>query len=104
MHLKNIDLPQQAVANFSERWRIVELAIFGSALRDDFRPDSDIDVLVTFAPDARWTLLDFVTMQDELSALLGRKVDLVMREAVEQSRNPRRSQRILESAQVVYVA
>ena len=104
MRLKNIDLPQQELDDFCQRWQIMELAVFGSVLRDDFRPDSDIDILVTFAPQVRWTLLDFVTMQNELSTLLGRQVDLVMREAVEQSRNLRRSKRILESAQVVYVA
>lgn len=100
----NLNISQSALAKFCERWRITELALFGSVLRDDFRPDSDVDVLVQFAPQAHWTLLDFVAMQDELSSVLGRKVDLVMRNAVEESMNTRRRQRILESAQVIYVA
>lgn len=102
MRLRNITAPQDRIIEFCQRWQITELAIFGSALREDFRPDSDIDVLVKFAPDSRWTLLDFVAMQDELSALLGRKVDLVMRDAVEKSRSARRRSNILETAQVVY--
>ncbi len=104
MSLENIQLPRTMLAEFSRRWQISELAVFGSALREDFRPDSDVDVLVTFAPEARWTLLDFVAMQEELSALIGRRVDLVMRAAVEANHNRRCSKNILESAQVVYVA
>ncbi len=104
MSLENIQIPWNTLAEFCRRWQISELAVFGSALRDDFRPDSDIDILVTFAPEAHWTLLDFAAMQDELSAILGRQVDLVMREAVAESRNRRRRQGILESARVVYVA
>lgn len=104
MRLRNITASQDKISEYCRRWQIAELAIFGSALRDDFRPDSDIDVLVTFSPEARWTLLDFVAMQDELSALLGRQVDLVMRDAVEKSRNARRRSNILESARIVYGA
>ena len=69
--LTNLTFSEGTLAKFCQRWKIVELALFGSLLRDDFRPDSDVDVLVKFAPDARWTLLDFVTMQDELSLLFG---------------------------------
>lgn len=89
---------------FCERWLITEFAVFGSILGEDFRPESNVDLLVTFAPEAHWTLLDFAAMEEELSAILGREVDLVMREAVEASRNPRRRQSILQSAQVVYAA
>ncbi len=84
-----------------QRWRITELALFGSVLRDDFRPDSDVDVLVTFAPDGRWGLLDFVAMQEDLSAILGRQVDLVSRRAVENSDNWIRREAILGSAERV---
>src|SRR5438045_1502246 len=104
MSLENIALPQNTIAEFCRRWQISELAIFGSALREDFRPDSDVDVLVTFAPLAHWTLLDFAAMQDELAELMGRQVDLVMRKAVEESRNVRRSKHILDSARVIYAA
>ncbi len=102
--LKNYDIPQAALDDFCRRWQIAELALFGSVLREDFRPDSDIDVLVTFTPQTRWTLLDFVKMQNELTDILGRDVDLVMRDAVEASCNAHRRQRILDSAQVIYVA
>ncbi len=92
------------IAAFCRRWQVVELALFGSALRDDFGPDSDIDLLVSFDPDARPTLFDVVRMQEELSRVLGRKVDLVTRRAVETSRNYIRRRAILGSAQVVYAA
>jgi uncharacterized protein len=72
-------------------------------LRDDFGPDSDVDVLVRFAPDARHSLFDMVRMQNELEGILGRKVDLVSRRGIEASRNPLRRKAILESAEVVYL-
>jgi hypothetical protein len=97
-----LKIPKTQIADFCHRWRITEFAIFGSALRDDFRPDSDVDVLVTFAPEAAWSLLDHVTMQDELETIFGRKVDLLSRRGVERSRNYLRRQAILDSAEVVY--
>jgi predicted nucleotidyltransferase len=92
---------RERLTAFCQRWRIAELAFFGSVLRDDFRPDSDVDVLVTFAPDARRGLLDFVAMQDELSTILGRQVDLVSRRAVEHSGNWIRREAILGRAERV---
>jgi hypothetical protein len=80
------------------------LAIFGSALRADFRPDSDVDVLVSFAPEAKVSLFDMVHMQDELNQIFGRDVDLISKRGVEDSRNYLRRKAILESAQVIYVA
>lgn len=71
-----IDMPQEAIAAFCRRNRIRRLSLFGSVLRDDFRPDSDIDMLVEFEPDARVGLMDLAGMQIELSQLLGREVDL----------------------------
>lgn len=100
----NIDVPRKRVAEFCHKWKIVELSVFGSVLRADFRPDSDIDVLVTFAPDSRYSLFDLVHMEDELEKILGRKVDLVERSAIEQSENYIRRKHILNSAQAVYVA
>jgi len=99
-----VTIPDEALAAFCRRWKITELALFGSALRDDFRPDSDVDFLVTFAPDADWSLLDVVGMQDELASIIGRKVDLVDREAVEHSDNWIRRKHILGGAEVIYVA
>ena len=81
----------------------MELALFGSVLRDDFGPESDIDVLVRFSPTATPTLLDLERMEDELTRLLGRKVDLVEYGAVEASRNYIRRRAVLESAETLYV-
>lgn len=99
-----LEIPRDRVATFCGRWCITELAFFGSVLRDDFRVDSDVDVLVTFADDSRWTLFDMVRMQAELSQIMGREVDLVSRRGVESSRNPIRRDAILSSAKVVHVA
>lgn len=95
---------QDRLGDFCRRWKIMELALFGSVLRDDFRPDSDVDVLVTFSTDAEWTLLDHAAMQQELSELFDRRVDLLSRRGIERSHNPLRRQAILSSAQPYYVA
>jgi uncharacterized protein len=84
------------------RWKIQALALFGSALREDFRPDSDIDLLVTFADDADWGLLAHVQMQHELEAILERPVDFISRRALEESPNWLRRQAILDTAQILY--
>jgi len=99
----NIPIDHDKIAEFCHRWKITELSLFGSVLRHDFRPDSDVDILVTFASDAEWSLFDHVHMEDELSAMLGRKVDLVSRRAVEQSANWIRRRAILETAEPYYV-
>lgn len=100
--IKNgVEMPIAAIEEFCHRWRIGEFALFGSVLRSDFRPDSDIDVLVTFASDAKWNLWDFVAMKEELEALFGRSVDLVEKPAL---RNPVRRSAILASQEVIYVA
>jgi hypothetical protein len=104
MVVKNIEIPIDKIADFCQRWKIIEFAFFGSVLRDDFRPDSDIDVLVKFAPDARWTLFNHVDMQDELEAIFERKVDLVSKRGIERSRNYIRRKAILNSAKVIYAA
>ena len=97
-------LPKDNIADFCRRWKIVEFSLFGSVLRSDFGPESDIDILVSFAPNAAWTLLDHVEMQEELEGLLGRKVDLVSRRGIERSRNLLRRDAILRSAEVFYAA
>ncbi|MDE0341930.1 MAG: nucleotidyltransferase family protein [Deltaproteobacteria bacterium] len=96
-----LDIPQDRLAEFCRANGIVSLAIFGSALRDDFGPGSDVDLLVEFAP-GRTPGLRFVDIADELSDLFGRPVDVVTRSAVERSPNFIRRRAILESAQVVY--
>ncbi|GAB4374838.1 MAG: nucleotidyltransferase family protein [Elainellaceae cyanobacterium] len=102
MKLKNIELPIDQIKAFCDRWQITEFALFGSVLRDDFRPDSDIDVLVTFAPTAQRGLSETLQMKDELQALFGRKVDFIAKAAIERSDNWLRRKNILESAQVIY--
>ncbi len=100
----HVDYRLDDIAAFCQRWQIVELALFGSVLRDDFGPESDVDVLVRFAPEVRPAMRDWPTMERELAAILGREVDLIERRSVEDSRNYIRRQAILDSAQVVYAA
>ena len=90
------------IAPFCKRWKIREFAVFGSILRDDFKPESDLDVLVTFSQAAEWGLFDHVQMRNELESLLGRKVDLVTRRALEQTQNHILRERITNSAKVIF--
>ena len=99
----NVNIPQDRLAEFCRANGIVSLAVFGSALRDDFGPASDIDVLVEFAP-GRTPGLGFVNIADELADLFGRPVDVLTRSAVERSPNFIRRRAILDSAKVVYAA
>ena len=97
-----LEIPDEAIAAFCKKWKVTQIEAFGSVLRDDFRPDSDIDLLITFEPDSGIDLFDFVDMQDELAGMLGRPVDLHERAGVERSRNPFRRRSILSTAQLVY--
>jgi predicted nucleotidyltransferase len=97
-------IPGEAVTAFCQRWNITELALFGSVLRPDFKPGSDIDVLVSFSESARYSLFDLIHMEEELKKIFGRAVDLVDRRAIERSRNYIRRQEILSSAERVYAA
>jgi hypothetical protein len=99
-----IDIPRKKAADFCRRWKIVALALFGSVLRDDFRPDSDVDLLATFASDAEWSLFDHVSMEEELASILGRPVHLVSQRAIQHSTNWIRRKAILETAVPYYVA
>lgn len=87
------------ISAFCQRWHIIEFALFGSVLRDDFRPDSDVDVLVTFSPEQRLTWDDWMNMHEEIEALFNRKVDLVSKEYL---KNPYRRYEILNTCQVIY--
>jgi hypothetical protein len=98
-----IRVDRAKIEGFCRKWKIVELAFFGSVLRDDFGPDSDVDVLVTWATDAHWGW-NVVDAEEELKEILGRDVDLVDREAVEESENWIRRKLILDSARTFYVA
>jgi predicted nucleotidyltransferase len=100
-----IEIPKDELRAFCAKWKVTELALFGSVTRpEEFREDSDVDVLVRFAPDAKWTLFEFVHAQDELAELFGRPVDLVEWEAVEQSANRFRKRSILNSVVLLDVA
>ncbi len=104
MNKIRIDIPEERIAEFCEKWQIQEFALFGSVLSDDFKPNSDLDVLVTFHENAKPTLFDVVRMENELIELFGREVDLVSRRGLEFSRNYLRRNAILSSAETVYAA
>ena len=97
----NLTVPDQAIAEFCRKWMVRELALFGSVLRDDFGAESDVDVLVSFAPDAPWSYWEWPEMQDDLAQIFGRRIDLVEKEAL---RNPFRRERILGTRRVLYAA
>jgi len=97
-------ISQDQIEKFCRKHRIKALALFGSVLRNDFRPDSDVDVLVEFEPDTRPRFYELLDMQAELSAILGRKVDLVEKRLVERSENYIRRRNILSQVEPVYVA
>ena len=92
-------IPRKKITEFCQRWKVAEFSLFGSILREDFRPGSDVDVLVTFFPEAHISLFDLVQMKLELEKIFHRPVDVVEKEALE---NPFRKREILRTAQVVY--
>jgi predicted nucleotidyltransferase len=94
-----LEVSEDTIASFCQRWKITEFALFGSIIRDDFRQDSDVDVLVSFAPDSKWSLWDIITIKEELETLFGREVDLVEKVAL---KNPFRRYEILSTKQVIY--
>lgn len=98
---KRIPFDIKKIAAFCKRWKISEFSFFGSVLRNDFRLDSDVDVLVSFQPNAGWSLFDLISMQEELEAMFKRKVDLVEKEAL---RNPYRRHSILTEREILYAA
>ena len=102
MKVKNIEIPLEKIKTFCTNWQITEFALFGSVLRDDFRLDSDIDVMVQFDSNAHPTFLNLEQMEAELKTIFQREVDLVTRQGIETSRNYLRRQEILSSIQVVY--
>lgn len=95
----SIKIPEEKVRLFCQKWKIIEFALFGSVLRDDFKPDSDIDVCVTFASDAHPSLYDLALMEEELKEIFNRNVDLVEKASL---RNPFRRKEILKNMEIVY--
>jgi len=102
MDTSNLSIPQASIDEFCRHWKVTELSLFGSILRDDFNADSDVDILLTFAPDAHWSLFDLVDMKEALTELFGRKVDVVTRRGLESSRNHRLRHEILSTAQAIH--
>ncbi len=96
-----IAIDQQKIEAFCRRWKIAEFSLFGSVLKEDFGPESDVDVLISFEPEIPWSLFDWMDMIEELQGILGREVDLVEKSGL---RNPFRRQSILSSRQVIYAA
>ena len=100
--MKNINLKPEKIEQICQQWQIEELALFGSVLRKDFNPQSDIDVLVSFAESAKITFFDLDTIEQQLSKLFNRPVDVVTKRAIEQSHNWIRKKNILDHAQIIY--
>lgn len=97
----HIPIPLDRLTDFCHKWQIAELSLFGSILRDDFRPDSDVDILVVFNPGVNHQLEAWIEMENELRAIFGREIDLVERRLIV---NPFRRHHILTNRQVLYAA
>ncbi|MBI3961063.1 MAG: nucleotidyltransferase domain-containing protein [Chloroflexi bacterium] len=95
-------LQSKAVADYCRRWQVVELAVFGSVLRDDFSDESDVDLLLTFDDSAQGTLYEYVLMKEEMEKLLNRDVDLIDRRALQRSKNRIRREEIEQTAKTIY--
>ena len=100
----NFTAPKEKIKQFCQKWKISEFAFFGSILTDNYKPDSDIDVLVSFDPSAHWSLFDFVRMKQEISGILGRTVDLVSKRGLERSKNLFRKNSILSQSELIHVS
>ena len=101
---KDLGIETDKIAEFCRRWKISRLAVFGSIVRGESGPDSDIDLLVTFQNEADWTMFDHFTMEEELSHMFGREVDLISIKALEENQNPIYRREILDSARQIYAA
>ncbi|MBM3325056.1 MAG: nucleotidyltransferase family protein [Calditrichaeota bacterium] len=99
-----ICIDHEKITAFCRKWKITEFSLFGSVLREDFGPESDVDVLVILADDAHWSLFDLVDMEDELRSIFGRDVDLLTRPSVEGMRNYLRRRAILSNMATIYAA
>lgn len=99
--IERISIPNEKIEAFCRKWNLSEFALFGSVLRDDFGPESDVDVLISFKPGAEMTIESYIEMGDELQAIFSRPVDLVEKRLV---RNPFRRHEILTTRQILYAA
>lgn len=96
------EVPSERIADFCQRWGIWRLGVFGSVVRDDFGPDSDIDFLVDYDPERKYTIDDLLDMKDEMKEMFGREVDLVSRSIIERSENYLRRELIFETTEIIY--
>ena len=101
--LKNLTIKEDIIQAFCFKWKIKELAFFGSVLREDFNSKSDVDILVSFLPESHWSLFEYVDMKEELESIFGRNVDFISRTAIEMSRNNLRKHSILDHTETIYV-
>jgi len=99
-----LSVSKDKIKDFCTRWNVKEFAVLGSILREDFRPESDIDVMVSFAPGTSWRVDDMLEMKEELGEIFGRRVDLVERRLVESNPNYIRRKHILNNSETIYVA
>ncbi len=104
MTVNSINVQKEKLSEICRRYKIIELSLFGSALRDDFTESSDIDLLVEFMPDSGITLFNIVDLKDEFEKLFGRDVDIVPKNAVKKSRNYLRKKAILKNYKVIYAS
>ena len=101
MNLSNLSINKKDIESIAKKWGVKEFSIFGSVLGEDFKEDSDIDVLIQFEPDSQYSLFDLVDLKEELEEIFNRTVDIVEKSSI---RNPFRKKEILRTARVIYVA
>ena len=94
-----LNITKEKITEFCQRWKVAELSLFGSVLREDFHNKSDVDVLIAFVPNHGWHLFDFMNMQRELEEMFGRSVDLIQKKELQ---NPYRRAEVLQSHRVIY--
>jgi predicted nucleotidyltransferase len=104
MTIKNIEIREEKLKEICREYSIRELSIFGSALRNDFNPDSDIDLLIEFKPESGISLFDLVDLKKEFEELFGRDVDIVSKNAIKLSRNQLKKKSILENYKIIYAS
>lgn len=104
MTIRNINIQEEQLKEICKRYLIRELAVFGSALRQDFNDKSDVDLLIEFEPESGITLFNIVDLKEEFEKLFGRDVDIVSKKAIQQSRNHLKRKAILANFKVIYVS
>ena len=102
MIIRSVDIPVEPLNEFCHRWKVSELAVFGSALHENYSLESDLDLLISFKKDAQWGLFDLVNMESELGIIFNKEIDLVEKNAVTNSANYIRRKGILDDAQIIF--